>query len=734
MNQRTRKAHHYLRNLACLFIALVFSLPLYADRLVFTDEEQQWLDAHPVLRVPNLRTFPPFNFNEDGTPKGYTIDYLSLMARLAGTRIAFITDKSWHQHLSMLKNGELDVIPHIAITEERAEFIDFTPFNHVEYTSGVAINRDAKIESIDDLNGKVVAVVKKSFLHGYMTNNYSTVSLLLVASTRDATSAVAAGKADVAISNLPTLNYYIQKDWLTNLHITQIAGFNLPSKVTLPMGVVKGNDVLSSILVKTNRAISYAQRSALKQKWMSLGATSGSSERLTETEQQYLNSKAQLKVCIDPDWMPLESLQDGKHTGVAADFVAGFQQTLGVPIQVVKTASWSESLQAGRRGECDFFSLIMNSPERARYLSFTKPYIQTPLVFATRFEELYVSNISALKGKTIGIVKGYASKDILAKNFPDLVFVDVENIADGLKKVSKGDLFGYADSLISIGYWLQNHYNGKLKVSGEFDESWKLGIGVNRNDPVLKGIFDKVVNQLTADEQRKVVSKWIAINYQTGINWYITLLSVVCVIIFFGIPLFWYRKINNRLRVEVDRRTVAEAFALRLAKTDPLTGLLNRFGSENLLDQEMASCRNSGRRTCMMIMDIDHFKSVNDQYGHRVGDEVLKMLADSLNIMTPQGDRVIRWGGEEFLVLVPNTGVDQAMQLAEQLRQTVENITRSDLPRFTVSIGVAEFRSEQAFSQWYEEADKALYEAKETGRNRVVAEHTQARSSAPALI
>ncbi len=734
MNQRSFKANHYLRNLVYLIISFVFSLPLHAGGLAFTDEEQQWLDAHPVLRVPNLRTFPPFNFNEDGTPKGYTIDYLNLMAHLTGTRIAFITDKSWHQHLSMLRNGELDVIPHIAITEERAEFIDFTPFNHVEYTSGVAISRDAQIGNIDDLNGKVVAVVKKSFLHGYMTSHYPTISLLLVPSTRAATSAVAAGKADVVISNLPTLNYYIQKDWLTNLHITRIKGFDLPSKVALPMGVAKGNNVLSSILVKTNRAISYAQRSALKQKWMSLGATSGNSQGFTETEQQYLSSKTHLNVCIDPDWMPLEGLQDGKHIGVAADFIAGFQQTLGIPVQVVKTASWSESLQAGRRGECDFFSLIMNSPEHARYLSFTKPYIQTPLVFATRFEELYVSDISALKGEKIGIVKNYASKAVLEKNFPGLVFVDVDNIADGLKKVSEGDLFGYADSLISIGYWLQNHYNGQLKVSGEFDESWKLGIGVNRDDPVLKGIFDKVVNQLTADEQRKIISKWITINYQTGINWYITLLPVVCVIIFFGVPLFWYRKINNRLRVEVERRTIAEAFALRLAKTDPLTGLLNRYGSESLLDQEMACCRRSGSRVCMMIMDIDHFKSVNDQYGHQVGDEVLKALADSLNLMTPQGDRVIRWGGEEFLVLVPGTGVNQAMQLAEQLRQTVENISRPGLPRFTVSIGVAEFRSEQTFSQWYEEADKALYKAKGTGRNRVVAENTRVSSKVPALI
>jgi diguanylate cyclase (GGDEF)-like protein len=161
----------------------------------------------------------------------------------------------------------------------------------------------------------------------------------------------------------------------------------------------------------------------------------------------------------------------------------------------------------------------------------------------------------------------------------------------------------------------------------------------------------------------------------------------------------------------------------RLALTDALTELPNRRIAVERLEQEWAlSLRGDRALTCMMV-DIDHFKAINDRLGHQAGDEVLKNVAHALRQAARSQDQVCRYGGEEFLVICPDTGIEAALQCAERLRQTVfklickgggENIS------LTVSIGVAEHRPEMvSVDDLLARADACLYAAKESGRNCV---------------
>ncbi|WP_421864553.1 transporter substrate-binding domain-containing protein [Motiliproteus sp.] len=688
-------------------------------RIRFSDEEKAYLAAHPVLRVQNLTTFPPFNYNEDGSPAGYSIDFMNLMGKLMGTRIEYVSHRPWHEYLEMLKTGELDVIPHIAVTEERSEFIDFTPFIHIEYTSGMAARRGVEISRPEDLKDKVIAVANKTFLHTYLTNNHPNQVLLLTSSTSEAVKAVASGKADAVIGSLPALNYYIEKLWLSNVEVIGAEGFELPVKTQMPMGVARGNMLLNSILAKTAAAISYRQVSELKRKWMHADNGKANKQHLSSQERAYLAEKGQLTLCVDPNWMPLEAVKEGKHTGIAADFLARFNEFIGLPVQILSTRNWKESLQAGREGRCDLFPLIMNTPQRQDFLSFTQPYVQTPLVITTAVEAPYISDLNGLKGKTVGVVKEYAFGSSLQRQFPDLNFVEVVDIAEGLQRVANGSLFGYADSLVSAGYWIQNHYIGKLKVSGEFEETWALSVGVQKDDLMLKSIFDKAINRLSPEERQKIVNHWISFNYRNGVEWRTVLIALLAVVVLFSLILFWYSRINRKLREEVQLRQQAEHQALLLANTDQLTGLLNRHASESLLNQEMARRRRSNNPVCILLLDIDRFKSINDQFGHRVGDEVLQLLSRSLVPLMRETDHLVRWGGEEFLILASDTPLERAVILAEKLRQASEQIRVEEMPAFTVSIGVAEYEPGQSFNQWYEAADKALYQAKASGRNKV---------------
>jgi diguanylate cyclase (GGDEF)-like protein len=157
----------------------------------------------------------------------------------------------------------------------------------------------------------------------------------------------------------------------------------------------------------------------------------------------------------------------------------------------------------------------------------------------------------------------------------------------------------------------------------------------------------------------------------------------------------------------------------RLAVTDRLTGLNNRVRLDQALAAETRRAERSGAPFSLMILDIDHFKWVNDEFGHSIGDEVLKSFAAILRGCSRSIDLVGRWGGEEFLLLCPNTDQSGVVELAERIRRKVEETPFGVAGHRTVSIGVAEFRKGDDERSLLNRADGALYRAKGQGRNQV---------------
>lgn len=183
---------------------------------------------------------------------------------------------------------------------------------------------------------------------------------------------------------------------------------------------------------------------------------------------------------------------------------------------------------------------------------------------------------------------------------------------------------------------------------------------------------------------------------------------------------------NEEMQKQVHRRTqelqAANAELQRQANTDALTQLLNRRGFDTQATLALALARRSGRPLSMISLDIDFFKSVNDQFGHDAGDSVLANLADILRQRTRQADIVARIGGEEFALLLPDTSASAAQQLAQELLESIERTPIPTVGHITVSAGVSSLRSEEASDDLHsmiKRSDEALYEAKRAGRNRV---------------
>jgi len=158
----------------------------------------------------------------------------------------------------------------------------------------------------------------------------------------------------------------------------------------------------------------------------------------------------------------------------------------------------------------------------------------------------------------------------------------------------------------------------------------------------------------------------------------------------------------------------------RLAITDQLTGLYNRRYILKKLEEEIERAKRYGTGLCVILLDVDNFKSINDEYGHDMGDKVLKGIAHLLKENTRNIDTVGRIGGEEFVIICPGTDVIGGKIVAEKIRGLVEELQVSVLPKISISVGVAVFRGDENPEELLKKADIALYEAKRSGKNKVV--------------
>ena len=283
--------------------------------------------------------------------------------------------------------------------------------------------------------------------------------------------------------------------------------------------------------------------------------------KFTIKQKNYLKNKKTINLCIDPNWMPFEAFnKEGKHVGLSSDYFKIFKKESGLKINIVKTNSWSQSLDFAKEHKCDVLSLAVETKERKKYLNFTTPYLTVPIVLATKLDVTFIDQWDQLKNKKIGIVQGYALIDILRKKYPNLLIVEVDSPIDGLNLVSKGELFGYIGSIIDISYISQRSFMGELKIAGKFDEEWKLSVAVRNDDLTLLSIFESVISSLSLETKQNILNKYISIKYEKGID-YTILWQILLAILLICIAALYRHlllsKANNRLTKIVKSKTEA---------------------------------------------------------------------------------------------------------------------------------------------------------------------------------
>lgn len=280
-------------------------------------------------------------------------------------------------------------------------------------------------------------------------------------------------------------------------------------------------------------------------------------------------------------------------------------------------------------------------------------------------------------------------------------------------------------------WWIKRRHMPPSRSQTEFDNVVQIGVNTGTLDPVGEHEFYldriEVIGQRIPKETyyQAILGLWLVVGGLMMARW------------------FW------QMRQEVSRRKLREqeleamnaildrhSQALdQQRKTDPLTGLANRHGLEASLQQAFEAWEQDQDAFSLVIIDIDHFKRLNDTHGHLAGDAVLRGLSDVVrqHIREPQ-DFLARWGGEEFVVVCHGCRAPQAVALAEKIRRLIEESVFEGGLHATASFGVAEIQPGQTLSTLFAAADAALYRAKGEGRNRVALAGTAATATAPTPI
>jgi len=437
---------------------------------------------------------------------------------------------------------------------------------------------------------------------------------------------------------------------------------------------------------------------------------------LNEQERDHLKAKGRITMCVDPAWMPYESIDErGQHIGIAADFMKLFSGLIGTPIDLVATKTWHDSLEKAQALECDILSLLNKSEERSRYLNFTEPYLDAAVVLVARDDVVYLDGFSALNGRTLGVIKGYVYESHIRANYPDVHLVYVDNLNDALQRVSRGELFAAVDSLFIVTHHMQALGLSNLKIAGQTDFTHALRVGVRKDDALMLSAFQKAVEMVGPVERNEILQRWFTVRFEHGTD-YTTLWKVLGgVAVLFALMGYFYfvqTRFNHQLQAK-------NAELEHLSQTDPLTNVYNRLKTDALLDQELERSRRYGRELSVVMFDLDYFKLVNDTHGHQAGDKVLVDCSALVEAKVRKHDILGRWGGEEFIILCPETPLEGAEHLAQNLRQALEEMDGGIAGPITASFGVAELGKTDDVKRLIGHADEALYQAKQEGRNRV---------------
>lgn len=517
------------------------------DNLQLTDEEKEWLIENPVIRVGNEPDYAPYDFQIDGEPAGYSIEYIKLITELLGLETVYV-QANWDNLNKMIKEKKVDLIhPVSPISKLHSNYLNFTkPFK--KGVTCLVVKRDShNIRDITDLENKKIAIASGDAVIEGLKKHIKSAKYKYKANYKEALLSVSNEEADLMVIELSVASYLINKLSLDNLVIIDEKSIRNIRDMEYHIGVRKDWDILVSLFDKATSLIPEKSIRKLDNNWLQ----DSNELTLTTRELEWLETHPVIRVGSDKAWAPIEFQDsDGQFYGLAIDYMNRIEEMLGIRFEYTDE-DWKDLIHMAKKQQIDMFSCIAQTPERQEYLLFTDNYIEIPTGIFAKEGVGYISNLELLNNKKVAVVEGYAIQEFLVQNYPDINLYLVKNPDDGIKSVISGDAFCYLDNVITTGHIISKKGYLHIELVGETSFINKQAIGVRKDWKIFRDILQKAISSISTLERNAIYNRWISITYDKPFDYSLIWKAGIIIFAVIILILFW----NRKLAVEVQKRT-----------------------------------------------------------------------------------------------------------------------------------------------------------------------------------
>ncbi|MDR9437682.1 MAG: diguanylate cyclase [Thiohalophilus sp.] len=753
-----------LRFIGLFCAALVLALPTAA---LATDEE-----TPAPLVVSQDHSWPPLAFRDrHGEPQGLLVDLWRALGEQMDRPVEFkLVD--WPQTIEQVRDERAEVHGGLFPSPERAEFLDFShPLLPLE--TGLFVSADARAESILDPALTPIGVVAGSYEREFLQGRYPDLPLREYPNNADLVAAAVAGEVVAFAADYPVGRYLLdihstpgKFHVLKVLYRQQLVAAVRPGQSALLKTINEaiaelGPEELARI---TNRWI-HTETVEVTPRWL-LPTLAGITvplvllfillymralrQQRTRLRRELAERSEQFQILFEN--AAISIMVHDRETAQVLEANARALESYGVPdVETLNRVAFTDAtIWAGPPYSlADMHGWITRvreqGPQRFEWLTCS-------IDGKTTWEDVFLRQMQV--GGKQRIIS--TAIDITSRKQVEARLQRQLELEEVVRKISitlliyqpdRTDPPCIADTLALLGEFMQSlrctlfHYNSDTEGLDLLSQWCAPGVAPKEADfhipaVVLNPYYTVLLKGepviVNANEDNLHILEHALIATDVNIREILALpilregeLKEVLILSFSDMQQHWPHTDIQLLQVAADMiggtlaRHNLEQELQRQASHDSLTGLYNRRKFEVMLLHERERATRYRRHLAIILLDIDHFKLVNDRFGHNVGDEVLRQLAVLMREQRRDSDVLARWGGEEFIILLPETDLDGALHTAELLRQCIADTRFSTVGQVTVSLGVSACRPGDTPDSLISRADDALYQAKEAGRNRV---------------
>lgn len=653
---------------------------------------------------------------KDGVYSGYAYEYLREIAKYTGWEYEFV-EMSLNDAMNELKNGNIDIVAGMLKNDKSTELYDFPEYDSGStYTTISILNNNESISqsNLETLNELKVGYFEnaKIGLNNFikLCENNGITNIDLISYPHET------GKELLQALESKEVDAIIGGDLLTTTNQRVVAKFEAtPYYFATTKGNSKIIKQLNNVLFKIKESNPSFDQELYNKYFQS------NNERffiLTEEEQDYINNMTPLKAVYINNYIPLQYYDTNtkKPNGIFIDVMNLIAQKSGLRFDLVSVKSYEEAYKLIKDKKADLIIGIPSvySVADENEITLTKSYLNLDIVEIVRKNENNQEN----KEKIIALPTGaayYQTNSGYKINYYDTVEECLEAVEKGKADLTSVNI-NYISSYLASGY----HPNLTV-VSNSIEVGTSIGIAkpTNKN---LMSIINKAIYSLSEEEIKYILySNTINLKHPVTLKQFFFDNLALCIIVIILFLSLISIIIYLLVRIKFKNLAVTKALLLEKSQTDPLTGIYNRDAFEQLVINYL-NTKNPLLYGVFIIIDIDYFKQINDSFGHKIGDDLLKDFSQLLKEFFSLEDILCRWGGDELIVFMKDIE-ENNLKIVNQKLQQLCQLMNKDITyngcsqKISLSIGATIVKEDLGFNEIYQKADTLLYEVKRNGRN-----------------